>query len=404
MLLTHHPLFAVGMLLIVGYIMGKLVKLIKLPEITGFIFAGIIMGESILGLIPHHMNPVLTNITNTALGLIAFTIGGEFYFVKLKKLGKNIVIITFIQLMATFFIVSLSMYLFKMELPFALLLGAIASATAPAATVALVQSLRAYGSFIDYLYGVVALDDAGCVIIFAIIFAYVNNTLSPLSVDVSSTYLILHAFGEIIFSLIIGAIFGGLVHFFTIKKSNSNEILITTFAFILLNTSISLVFNLSHLLSNMALGAVLINLSAQNHRIFRNLERLAPLIFALFFVIAGTELNPNIIFNRKILLLGSVYIFSRIIGKYFGVYAGCKISKTSDKITKYLGYCMFPQAGVALGLVFLVQASPIMNTLSSANLILIDNMVNIILLSVFVNEIIGPPISKFAIIKGNDME
>ncbi len=400
----HHPLFAIGLLLITGYLFGRFINKLKLPEITGFIIAGIILSESVTGIIPHHMDNTLKSITEIALSLIAITIGSEFYISKLKRLGKEVIIITAVQLLATFFIVALALYLFKMRLPFALLLGAIASATAPAATVAIVQSLRAHGHFVDYLYGVVALDDAGCVILFGIIFAFVSNILGPTAGSSGGLQLIFFVVMEVVASIIVGGLIGVVLHLFTRNKSNNNEILIISFAFILLSTSISIVFHLSHLLTNMALGAVLINLSAKNHRIFRALERLTPPIYALFFIIAGTELNPYIIFNKKILLLGSVYILSRVGGKYSGVYYGCVLSKTSFKIKKYLGFCMFPQAGVALGLVLLIQASPLIPQLSEANRIIIDNMVNIILLSVFVNEIIGPPISKYGIIKGNEME
>ena len=402
--IIHNPLFSVGFLLIGGYFSGKLLSKIGLPDISGFLIAGILLGESVFGVIPHQMNTVLASITEIALSLIAITIGGEFYFAKLKRLGKEIIIITLIQLAATFVFVSVCLVLFGMATSYALLLGAIASATAPAATVAIVQSLRAHGSFVDYLYGVVALDDAGCVVLFGVVFAFVSNSFAPQTADVNSLGVVFLAISEVLFSLIVGGGIGFVLHVFSKNKTNSNEILIISFAMILLSTSISIVFHLSHLLTNMALGAVLINLSARNHEIFKSLGRLSPPVYALFFIIAGTELDPKIILNKNILLLGSVYIVSRMAGKYFGVYYGCVIGKTSKRIKNYLGYCMFPQAGVALGLVLLIQASPVVQMLPPERRYFVDTMVNIILLSVFVNEIVGPPISKYAIIKGNQME
>ena len=404
-LMGHHPLFSIGMLLVAGYFIGKLAAKIKLPEITGFIIAGLVLGESITGIVPHHMGESLKILTQVALGLIAITIGAEFHWGKLKRLGREVVIITIVQLLATFGMVSIGLYLFALPLPFALLLGAIASATAPAATVAIVQSLRAYGTFVDYLYGVVALDDAGCVMLFGVIFAVASGIIAP-NGNTNSMSLIIHACTEVLFSILLGIISGILIHIIS-RKQNTKEMIITTLGMIFLTIALSLAFHLSPLLTNMAAGTMIINLSARNHRIFRSLEPLSPPIYALFFVIAGTELCPKIIFQKEILFLGLVYIICRALGKYGGVYLGCAICKTEAKIKNYLGFCMLPQAGVAIGLVLLIQASPLVDQLaktSPAQAKIVENMVNIILFSVFVNELLGPPISKYAIVRGNEME
>lgn len=401
--LNSHTLFAVGSLLIFGYFIGKLVSKIKLPEITGYIIAGLLLGKSFTGIITHEMSKSLNVVTEVALGLIAITIGSEFYYKKLKRTGKEVIIITTIQLLLTVFIVTISLWLFKMPLPFALLLGAIASATAPAATVAIVHSLRAKGIFIDYLYGTVALDDAGCVIIFAIIFSLSGNLLG----DAHNTNILFHAFAEIFFSLILGFLSGFLIHLLTKKKSISNEISIIFLGLIFLTTSIAIVLHISPLLVNMTAGATLINLSVRNNRLFRILENFSAPIFALFFVIAGTELRPEILLNKSILFLGLIYIISRMIGKYSGVYLGCMISGVKGQMKKYLGFCMFPQAGVAIGLVLLIQTSPVLINLSQENQLVakfVSDITNIVLFSVLINELIGPPLSKYAIIKGCKME
>lgn len=402
-LLSHHPLFPISALLIVGYFVGKLAGKIGLPEITGFILAGLLLSDAVTGIVPHHMEEGLTIITEIALGFIALTIGGEFYRTKLMRMGKEIVLITVIQIVATSGLVFLTLFLFKMPLPFALMLGAIASATAPAATVAIVQSLRAQGKFIDYLYGVVALDDAGCVVLFGIIFAIASGMLGGGS-DIAMGGVIFHALGEVFFSLIVGGIGGLLIHFANLRKSNHNEMLIITFGLLLFTSAIAIVFHLSPLLTNMAAGAVIINMSPGNHRLFRLLEPLTPVIYGLFFVIAGTELQLHAFMQPEILLFGGIYILSRSIGKYGGVYLGCRVCGVEKEIRHNLGFCMLPQAGVAIGLVSLIKASPLISTLDPGQVVIIDNMVNIILLSVFVNEIIGPPLSKMAIIKGNRME
>jgi Kef-type K+ transport system membrane component KefB len=407
-LLSSHPLFSVGALLVFGYALGKLAGAIKLPEITGFIVAGILMGDSVTGIIPHTMGEDLKLVTEVALGLIAITIGGEFYLAKLKRLGGAITIITLVQIVATFAIVSVALVAFRMPLPFALLMGAIASATAPAATVAIVQSLRAQGKFIDYLYGVVALDDAGAVILFGIVLAVVSGMLGGAAVNPEEAAhgfrTVLHAFGEVGLSVVVGAMSGFLIHLLARKKSNSNEVLIIALGVLFITTALAIVFKLSPLLTNMAAGAAIINLAPQNHRIFRHLEPFTPPIYALFFVIAGTELRPEIFASPEILILGGVYILSRAVGKYGGVYLGARISKVEKEITNNLGICMLPQAGVAIGLVLLIQASPLVTELGPEYLEIVDTMVNIILFSVFVNEIVGPPLSRLAIIRGNKME
>lgn len=416
-LLSQHPLFTIGILLLLGYLIGKLVGRIGLPDITGFIIAGLLVGEALLGLVPVHMGEGLSLVTEVALGLIAITIGGEFYWVKLKRLGKAIVIVTLVQLVAAFAAVSIALWLLRMPLPFALLLGAIASATAPAATVAIVQSLRAQGQFIDYLYGVVALDDAGAVILFGVVFAVASNVIGDAAgaavageaaahagaAGHGAWTVALHAVEEVALSLLLGGATGLSIHALAWRRTNQNEVLITTLGVLFLATALAIVFRLSPLLANMTAGAVIINMSPDNHRIFRILRPLTPPIYALFFVIAGTELRPEVLTDPQVLLLGGAYILARAAGKYGGVWLGCRIAGTTKAIRTYLGVCMLPQAGVAIGLVLLIEASPVMQQIPESFGAIVGTMVNIILLSVFINELIGPPLSRYAIIRGNEM-
>jgi Kef-type K+ transport system membrane component KefB len=397
-------MFAAGLLLMVGYLIGKLAALVRLPEITGYIVAGLILGEGVSGIFPGHMHESFQIVTEVALGLIALTIGAEFSAAKLKRIGKEAVIITLAQIVATFIGVAGGLMLLDLDLPFALLLGAIATATAPAATVAVVQSLRARGPFIDYLYGVVALDDAGCVILFGVVFAFVSPMLHTGGEAVHSGGQIFHALLEVGLSLVIGVVSGVLLHRLTRGKEGQNEITILAVSMLFLTTALAIVLHLSPLLTNMATGCALVNLSARNHRIFRILEPLTPPVYALFFVIAGTELHLGVFADPRVLGLGAVYILFRSLGKYGGVWAGCAAMKLPIPIRDNLGWCMLPQAGVAIGLVLLIQASPVVTGLPLEQAELVTDMVNIVLLSVFLNELIGPPLSKYAIIRGNGME
>ncbi len=417
-IMSQHGLFSTGMLLILGYFLGKLMARIHLPEITGYIIAGLILGDAALGIIHQEMSESLQIVTDVALGLIALTIGGEFSMSKLKRMGSEVVIITLAQVLLTLITVTLALWLFKLPLPFAMMLGALATATAPAATVAIVQSLRAHGPFVDRLYGIVALDDAGAVIIFGIVFAVVSGILTSDTIAgaavgeavVSTIHkgggfaIIFGAFKEILLSILMGGVAGWIIHALARNKKNTGELMIISLGWIFLLTAISLVFHLSAILANMAAGMVLINLSPRNHRVFRNLEPLTPPMYALFFAIAGTELNPAIFLKGDILILGLVFIFARAAGKILGVWSGAVLAKSKNNVRKYLGFCMLPQAGVAIGLVLMIQASPVVATLGPAQKDIITMMVNIILLSVFFNELVGPPVSKMAIVKALDME
>lgn len=394
----EHPMFAVGLLLMAGYVIGKIVAKFQLPEITGYILAGLLVGESGLGIFPSTMNESFVIITETALGLIALAIGVEFSASKLRRIGRATVVINLVQVAVTLVLVTGVLVLLGMEFPFALLLGAVATATAPAASLAVAQAMRARGKFIDYIHSVIALGDAGTLLIFGLILSFIGKLLGA-TTDGSAD--LLFALREVAISLLLGLVGGFVLHKLTRKKKGQNEILILTLGVIFLCTATAIIFHLSPLLSNMTMGCVLINLSARNHRLFRILEPLTPPLYALFFVIAGTELNLEVFIRRDLALMGGAYILVRGVGKYYGAWLGCAAGKIPNPIRANLGWCMLPQAGVALGLVLLIQTSPVMQRLSESQVAVINDMVNIVLMSVFVNELIGPPLLKMAILKGN---
>lgn len=403
-LMSTHILFTLGAMLLVGYLTGILAGRIRLPEITGFILAGVLVGESVLGIVPLRMTSSMKVITEVALGLIALTIGSEFSLVKLRRMGREVTGITGIQLAGTFGIVLTAMLIVGMELPFAIIVAAIATASSPAVAVAVVQSLRAHGTFVDYLYGVVALLDAGAVILFGISFSIAAGLMGLTTAGAGPMILFLAALGEVVFSLVAGIVMGFVLHYAVRRKTRANEILLLTLGVTFTFTAGAIVFHLSPLLINMTAGAVMINLTPRHHRVFRMLEPMTPPIYALFFVLAGAELQLALLAQPHILLLGGTYIVARGAAKYLSVYAGAALTGTEAPIRNNLGFCMLPQAGVALGLVLFVQASPVSGAMSTAQIAMTGTLVNVILLSVFVNQLIGPPLAKAAIIRGNRME
>ncbi len=394
---AHHIIFSAGLLLIVGYIFGQLAEKIKLPTITGYILAGVFIGSSGLKLIRHENMEILYILSEITLSFIAVIIGGEFSFYKLKLYGKKIFILTLTQMLLTFLIVSFGLLTIGFSNYVAFVLGAISAATAPAATVVIVEKLKARGKFVDYLYGIVALDDAGTVILFSIAFAISGSMMGDVQVNISHS--IIHAFKEIFISIIIGAISGLIIHFVTIRKRNLNEIKIISLGIIFLTTSIAISMHLSPLIANMTLGMILINMNKKNARILFSFEPMTPPLYAIFFAIAGAELDIAVFKDPIILLAGFVFIILRFLGKYFGVFLSATVLKIDKNIRNYLGLSLLPQAGVAIGLMLFVQASPIVLQASAEVQSEIAEMTNIILMSVFVNEVIGPPLSKFAILK-----
>ena len=394
---SHHIIFSAGLLLVFGYIFGQLSEKIKLPAITGYIFAGILVGGSGLKLIHQENLEILNILSEVTLSFIAVIIGGEFSFYKLRAYGKKIIILTFAQMFLTFFLVSFGLIFLGISSYVAFLLGAIGAATAPAATVVIVEKLKAKGEFVDYLYGIVALDDAGTVILFSVAFAISTSIISGLNTSfLNSTF---HAFLEILYSVIIG-VFGGIaIHFSTAKKRNMNEIKIITLGILFITTSISISLEFSPLIANMTVGMLLVNLSKKNVRILFALQPLTAPLYAIFFASAGTELSLEIFKDRRVIIAGFLFIILRAIGKYFGIYLSSIPLKIPIKIKKYLGLGLLPQAGVAIGLVLFVQASPVIKNASEAIQKEITVMINIVLMSVFFNELFGPILAKIAILK-----
>ncbi|PIE52629.1 hypothetical protein CSA37_05205 [Candidatus Fermentibacteria bacterium] len=390
-----HPVFGIGILLVGSFFLGRLAAKVRIPSITGFIIAGLLLGPGCLGMIHTDLHDELGAVTEVALAVIALVIGSEFSLSKLKRTGKAVAIITLFQMFLSFAAVTLVLYYSRlMPLEAAALLGAVASATAPAATVAIVRDLKARGPFIDHLYGVVALDDAGCVLLFSIVAAFAGGSMG--AEGFSLLHGIIHAVQEIGGSLALGGLTGWLLHMFTKGKGRSNEVYIISLGMICLLTAVATTYGFSPLLAGMTAGAVLANISRGAHRIILSLEQLSPPLYATFFAIAGTELSFSAFSSGPVLIMGALFIFARAFGKYFGVWTGAKLAGSSPLIRNYLGLAMLPQAGVAIGLALYIQAAPFF----AGHQELAATMVSIVLMSVFVNELSGPPVSKYAVIRG----
>ncbi len=405
-----HPLILTGLLLIAGYGLGKLFGRLRLPEISGFICAGFLVNVLTRGELHHTMNDALHLITETAIGLLALSVGVEFSRRKLQRIGRQVTVITLVSLTLTFGTVYLAciglhrLYpALPVGYPYAILLAVIACATAPAVIVAEVHHMRAHGRFIDYLFGVTALGDALSVVAFGLGFTVVMNLLD---VDTAGLYTVAAAFREIGMSILCGICAALLLHTLVRGVRNPNEYLIVTLGVVFTMTGIAIVLKLSPLLVNMALGIVLINLSSHHHRLFHRIEPLTPPIYALFFVIAGIEIDPAVFFQAGVAAVGFYYITARVLGRCTGVYAGARLCGLPPGMRRNLGIGLLSQGGIALGFVLLIRTSPLVTRIPEASPLhgVFPLLMNIVLISIFVNEMASPFCLRHAIMRGNEME
>lgn len=398
--INGHPLLSLGVLILAGYLLGRLCQALRLPTITGYIVAGLLLSHSVSGIIDRGTVGSLGPFTEVALGFIALTIGGEFQLAKLRRTGSKILIITLFEAVLAALVVALALGLL-LPFSYALLLGAIAAATAPAATVVIVRELRARGEFIDYLFGVVAFDDAVSVLLFSIGFAAVTPLLAGAG---GSGAQVLAALGgglaEIGLSAVAGALAALAMHAAAGGRKRAGEVLLITLGVLFLTTALVTALGLSALIANMVAGFLLVNLAPRNRRIFASFEPLTPPVFALFFILAGAELDLGVFSRGLVVLLGVVYLAARFGGKAAGVTLGALLVRAPAAVRRYLSFCLFPQAGVAIGLALVVQSSPLFSAAPEAVREMLRMLVNVVLFSVFVNELIGPLISRYGILRG----
>lgn len=384
-------LLCIAVAMVAGLLLTRVVKLINLPNVTGYLVAGLLIGPYVLGAISKEAAEGLSIITTVALGFIAFSIGGEFKLDHIKQIGSKAITITFFQAMAAVVLVDITLILFGFELPVALILGAIATATAPAATLMVVRQYKAKGDVTNTLLPVVAMDDAIGLMVFSISIAIAASLSSGEQLGVTS--MLLKPLLEIVISLAAGAVIGFLValsmRFF---KSKANRLCICIAA-VILGVGLAKRFELSDLLLCMAIGAVFVNMRDDAHTVLDGTDTWTPPIFMLFFVISGAHLDLAVL--PTVGLLGVLYLVARSLGKYFGAYLGAVVVKASPNIRKYLGITLLPQAGVAIGMAQMaMEALPAHGSQIQA----------VVLCATLVYELVGPVLTKIALIKCGEIQ
>lgn len=388
--MTFNELWYIGIMIISGLVFGRLAKLIKLPNVTGYLIAGLIIGPQVLKLLPLGIVTEFELISDVALGFIAFSIGSEFKLSYIKRVGIAPIVIACLEALLASVCVICGLLAAGADLAFALVLGAIASATAPAATIMVIRQYKAKGPLSETLLTVVALDDAAALMLFGILSAISAQLVSGSGGNMLAA--IIKPIFEIVCSLLLGGVLGVL---FTIPlrffKKDGNRLCITI-AFVFIAAALSVALGLSSLLVCMALGAVLVNVSSQANHIMKITDSFTPPILMLFFVLSGSELNLSIL--PTVGLFGIIYVLARVAGKCIGAFAGAKLMKMPPAVAKYLGLALVPQAGVAIGLSLL--ATSIVPQYGST-------IRAIVLCGTFIYEIIGPVLAKFSLHKAGEI-
>ena len=406
-------LLSVAFAVLAGLMMTRVVKKLGLPDVTAYLGAGVLIGPYALGRLNlpvgfHTLEAVegLNLMSDVALGFIAFAIGNEFRLSALKKTGKQATIVGIVQgLVAALFVDAALIGLHfilgdKLPISSAITLGAIATATAPAATLMVVRQYKAKGRLTDILLPVVALDDAVGLVVFAVSFG-VARALGSGAIDLVS--VLVNPALEIALSLVLGAVMGEiLTQMEKLFNSNSNR-LSMTIVFVLLTVAISkaefhigrVTIGFSSLLVCMMLGTIFCNRCILSGDLMEKADAWTAPLYVLFFVISGAELELDVFADLSVVGIGLVYILFRSMGKYVGAYGSCKTTGCDEKVTKYLGVTLLPQAGVALGMCLMV------GELGSYEGRLIRN---IVLFSVLVYELIGPTLTKWALTKAGDIQ
>ena len=418
-------LLNLALALLVGLMLSRLAKLAQLPAVTAYLVAGILIGPSCLGAlgiaIPalpdacnlgfHSLEDVehLSLICDVALGFIAFSIGNEFRLGQLKQIGKQATIIGILQAVVTTLLVDAALiglsFAGLLPIEAAIVLGAVAAATAPAATLMVVRQYKAKGPLTDILLPVVALDDAVGLVLFAISFGVAKGLAAEGGANIIS--IVVDPLLEIALSLLLGAAMGFVITFFERFFHSRSKRLAISVGFVLLTVALSkfsmeigpVHIAISPLLTCMMLGTMFCNTCDFSEELMDRLDRWTAPLFILFFVLSGAELDLTVFSSLSMVLIGVVYILVRSAGKYAGALGSAKLAGSDKNIVNYLGITLLPQAGVALGMA--QKAQEAFGPINSEIGLIISN---ITLMAVLVYELIGPMLTKMALLKAGDIK
>ena len=404
-----EPILTVGIIVLTGYVFGHLAVKVKLPKVTGYIVAGLILNPNLTKIISENFVEHTDFITNISLSVITFSVGGTLFYKKIKLLGKSIILITIFESECAFLFVAGSFLTFSyffvpienagwlpIIFPLSFLLASLASPTDPSATLAVSHEYRSKGVVTSTIMGVAALDDvmgifnysfsivAATVFISGGVFNFYSSLLSP--------------FFIILFSIILGIISGVFLNLINkfIKNDSEGTLIVLILGLLSLCFGTASFFNLDELLSTMVMGITVVNFNMHGEKIFKILERYTEeLIFVLFFTISGMHLNFNVILKSYPLII--LFVLSRFAGKFSGTMIGAQLSNSSDNVKKYTSGGLIPQGGIVIGLALMIKSQLDFKSIA-------DIIINVIIGATVIHEIVGPLFAKFALTRAGEIK
>ncbi|HHN65874.1 MAG TPA: cation:proton antiporter [Nitrospirae bacterium] len=391
-------LLLIGIVLFAGLLTGRVFERLGIPQVVGYIVFGILIGDSFSGILGRDLLDHLTPLTSLALALIGFMVGGELKHSVFRKYGKQFFSILFSEGLTAMFLVALLVTVYTKDLALGLLLGALSSATAPAATVDVLWEYHSKGPLTTTILAIVALDDGLSLILygFALAFADVIASGSGLSLEM----MIIKPLTEIALSLLIGITAGIILDRVLVRIKNKDDRLVICLGALVLAAGASESLDLSLILTSMTMGLYLTNVHPhRNEAVFETIKAFAPPVYILFFVFVGARLQIGLL--KEMGIIGILYVLGRTAGKWTGAYFGATLSRAPEAVRKYLGFALFSQAGVAVGLA--LDAYQHFQSMGARGVEMGSTIINIIAATTFLVQIIGPPSVKFAISRAGEI-
>jgi Kef-type K+ transport system membrane component KefB len=387
-----------GIILILGLASGRLFEKIGIPQVVGYIIVGIILGDSITHIIPGKLLDNLSPLTSIALAFIGFMVGGELKIATFRKYGKQFFTILFSEGMLAMILVSVLVTLWTKNIALGILLGALSSATAPAATVDVLWEYRSRGPLTNTILAIVALDDGLALILYGFAFAFSKAIVGSetLNLQIMLVQPLLEIFGSVAIGIVLGFLADKSLQ---LVKSKDNKLVIII-GTVFLASGAAAMLQLSLILTSMVLGFYLTNINPyRNESNFEIIKAFVPPIYIIFFVFIGARLNLGLL--PKMGIVGALYIIGRTAGKWIGAFGGAKLSHSPDTVRKYLGFALFSQAGVAIGLALDIYQN--FRHYGTPGTHIGNTIINVIAATTFVVQIIGPPSVKYAISRAGEM-
>ncbi len=386
-------LTSLGLILLLALLAGHLVKFVRIPEVSGYIIAGIVLGPSVLGWVSAENLIALQILSEVALGLILFSIGSVFEFSRFRRIGRQVLSLTLVESMLASIIVTFGALYVGQPWQVAFLLGAIAIATAPASTLMVIRECDSSGPLTENLLGIIAVNNLFCIVAFSIVGSMIDigQGFGPGGILDGFYRAIFPLFWQIVGSAALGYLVGLMLAGWSTQVSETGEMLILLAGSILLCVGVARLLDMSPLVASLAVGATMVNLSARSGNLFATLSGTDPPFYAIFFVIAGADLDLSLLNSMGI--IGVVYVAGRAVGKFAGAIVGARWLRLERSVQQFLGFGLMAQAGLAVGLTLAVGQrfetyAPVVST--------------VVLAGVAFYEMVGPISTRFALVQAGE--